>query len=159
MDRHTRDSGIAPEIKDEFPEEEEDIVLLSSDSEEDPVPGGDIIPGGFMAHNVEVPVLQHIPEDEENIPEAANVPEAEANNQNQQQDEELNDPDPNDNEADNNMAAQGVQGSQISSISVFSGIAGLDGAAFADAIDRHATSLAGQKSKLRPSLKPGVDLL
>ena len=125
MDRHTRDSGIAPEIKDELPEEGEEIVLLSSDSEEDLVPGGDIVPGGFMAHNVEVPVLQHIPENEENIPEAANVPEGVANNQNQQQDEEeLNDnPDPNDNEADNNMAAQGVQGSQISSIPVFSGIA------------------------------------
>ena len=136
MDRHHRDSGIAPEIKDELPEEEEEIVLLSSDSEEDPVPGGDIIPGGFMADNLEVPVLQHIPEDDENIPGAANVPEAD--NQNLQQDEEeLNDnQDPNDNEEDNNMAAQGVQGSQISSIPVFSGVAGLDGAAFADAIDQ-----------------------
>ena len=96
-----------------------------------------------MADNLEVPVLQHIPEDDENIPGAANVqPDEEEPNDNQ---------DPNENEEDNieegnneednnqennNMAAQGVQGSQISSIPVFSGVAGLDGAAFADAIDQ-----------------------
>ena len=43
MDRHNRDSGIAPEVKDELPEEEVEIVL-SSDSEEDQVPGGNAVP-------------------------------------------------------------------------------------------------------------------
>ena len=95
-----------------------------------------------MADNLEVPVLQHIPENDENIPEANAQPNEEELNDNQ---------DPNENEEDNieegnneednnqennNMAAQGVQGSQISSIPVFSGVAGLDGAAFADAIDQ-----------------------
>ena len=70
MDRHNRDSGIAPEVKPELPEEAEEIVL-SSDSEnsaEDPVPGGEevpggeVLPGGFMDENIEIPVLQHIPE-------------------------------------------------------------------------------------------------
>ena len=65
MDRHNRDSGIAPEIKPELPEEEEEIAL-SSDSEnsvEEPVPGGEVLPGGFMDKNIEIPVLHHIPED------------------------------------------------------------------------------------------------
>ena len=133
MDRHNRDSGIAPEIKDELPEEEVEIVL-SSDSEEDQVPGGNAVPGGFMDENVELPALQHIPEAEEvnqNIPDNQNVEEDE-----EQEEEDIEDDPAQQNDADNNMAAQGVQGSQISSIPVFSGIAGLDGAAFADAIDQ-----------------------
>ena len=135
MDRHHRDSGIAPEVKDELPEEEEEIVL-SSDSEEDIVLGGNVVPGGYMDENVEVPVLQHIPEDQEEV----NQPDA--NNQNVQAEEELEEEehieeDPaQQNDPNDNMAAQGVQGSQISSIPVFSGVAGLDGAAFADAIDQ-----------------------
>ena len=136
MDRHHRDSGIAPEIKDELPEEEEEIILLSSDSEEDQVPGGDIIPGGFMADNLEVPVLQHIPENDENIPEANVQPNEEELNDNQNQNNEEDNNEEDNNQENNNMAAQGVQGSQISSIPVFSGVAGLDGAAFADAIDQ-----------------------
>ena len=90
-----------------------------------------------MADNVEVPVLQHIPEAEEAEEVNQNLPDAD--NQNVQADEadeeDIEDP-AQQNDADNNMAAQGVQGSQISSIPVFSGIAGLDGAAFADAIDQ-----------------------
>ena len=137
MDRHHSDSGIAPEIKDELPEEGEEIVL-SSDSEqsaEDQVPGGDVIPGGFMADNVEVPELQHIPEDpnqEDNVNQ--NVPKAD--NQNVQPDNEDNEQPEPENPANNNMAAQGVQGSQISSIPVFSGIAGYDGAAYEEAINQ-----------------------
>ena len=132
MDRPNRDSGIAPEIKEELPEEGVEIAL-SSDSEEDQVPGGDAVPGGFTDENVELPALQHIPEAEEvnqNIPDNQNVDEDE-----EQEEEDVEDP-AQQNDGDNNMAAQGVQGSQISSIPVFSGIAGLDGAAFADAIDQ-----------------------
>ena len=138
MDKH-RDSGIAPDVKEELPEEEVEIVL-SSDSEEDPVPGGEVIPGGFMADNVGIPVLQHIPEEEEEVNQ--NLPDAE--NQNVQAEEIAGDEENNEEPAqpnanannDDNMAAQGVQGSQISTIPVFSGVAGLDGAAFADAIDQ-----------------------
>ena len=138
MDRH-RDSGIAPDVKEELPEEEVEIVL-SSDSEEDPVPGGEVIPGGFMADNVGIPVLQHIPEEEEEVNQ--NLPDAE--NQNVQAEDIAGDEENNEEPAqpnanannDDNMAAQGVQGSQISTIPVFSGVAGLDGAAFADAIDQ-----------------------
>ena len=138
MDRHNRDSGIAPEIKPELPEEEEEIVL-SSDSEhsaEDQViPGGDALPGGV---NVEVPDLQPIPDNnQEEQPDLQPIPD---NIQEEQQPPPQNNPEPvnpeaNPNQADN-MAAQGVQGSQISSIPVFSGIAGLDGAAYAEAIDQ-----------------------
>ena len=131
MDKH-RDSGIAPEVKDELPEEIEEIVL-SSDSEhsaEDQVPGGDILPGGFM-DNVGVPELQLIPENN-NQEDKANQNLPEADNQEENQNVQPDDDQP----ANNDMAAQGVQGSQISSIPVFSGIAGLDGAAFADAIDQ-----------------------
>ena len=51
-------------------------IVLSSDSEEDQVPGGNVVPGGFMDANVELPVLQHIPEAEEvnqNLPDNPNV--------------------------------------------------------------------------------------
>ena len=139
MDKH-RDSGIAPDVKEELPEEEVEIVL-SSDSEEDPVPGGEVIPGGFMADNVGIPVLQHIPEEEEEVnpnvqaKEIAGDEEEAQPNINEENNEEPAQPNANANN-DDNMAAQGVQGSQISTIPVFSGVAGLDGAAFADAIDQ-----------------------
>ena len=155
MDRHHRDSGIAPEVKDELSEEGEEIVL-SSDSEhsaEDQVPGGDIIPGGFM-DNVEVPELQHIPEDN-NQEDNANQNLPEADNQEENQNIQPDDDQP----ANNDMAAQGVQGSQISSIPVFSGIAGVDGAAFADAIDQARDSSDGLKRRLPLLLKPEEDLL
>ena len=92
-----------------------------------------------MADNVGIPVLQHIPEEEEEVNQ--NLPVAE--NQNVQAEEIAGDEEnneepaqPNANADNDNMAAQGVQGSQISTIPVFSGVAGLDGAAFADAIDQ-----------------------
>ena len=99
--------------------------MLSSDSEhsaEDPgepvIPGGEVLPGGFMNENVEVPDLQPIPEGNPGEPRPQPP---------SQDDPEPENPEDNPNQADN-MAAQGVQGSQISSIPIFSGIAGLDGA-------------------------------
>ena len=135
MDKH-RDSGIAPDVKEELPEEEVEIVL-SSDSEEDQVPGGEVIPGGFMADNVGIPELQHIPEEEEEVNQ--NLPDAENPNVQAEDDvagDQENNEEPANANNNDNMAAQGVQGSQISTIPVFSGVAGLDGAAFADAIDQ-----------------------
>ena len=106
MDRHSSDSGIAPEIKPELPEEAEEIVL-SSDSEhsaEEPaelvIPGGEVLPGGFMDENIEVPVLQHIPED--------NQEEAQPQPPPQNEQPEPANPEANPNQANNNMAAQGV---------------------------------------------------
>ena len=137
--------------------------MLSSDSDsehsaEDPaapgelvIPGGEVLPGGFMDENVEVPVLQHIPED--------NQEEAQPQPPPQNKQPEPANPEANPNQADNNMAAQGVQGSQISSIPVFSGIAGLDGAAYADASTKPGTNLDGQRHKLLLLPKPAADLL
>ena len=79
-----------------------------------------------MDENVEVPDLQHIPEGNQEEAQPQPPPQDEPEPEN---------PEDNPNQA-NNMAAQGVQGSQISSIPVFSGIAGLDGAAYAEAIDQ-----------------------
>ena len=98
------------------------------------MPGGDVLPGGLMADAIVVPELQPIPEDNNQAGNEEAQPQAPPHDEQQANDQPAI-PEDNQDQA-NNMAAQGVQGSQISSIPVFSGIAGLDGAAFADAIDQ-----------------------
>lgn len=156
MADNLRDSGVH-ELKREFSEEREEIVLSSDEEEiqevpggvlpggQDPiipeVPGGEVPGGDHQAADVEgqddpapVQPFQLDQEDQDEVGDnpagAGNNPPPAGNNPDPAQGPEVEE------DAQVPRMAEAVQGGQMATIAVFSGHAGLDGATYAEALDQ-----------------------